>query len=533
MGKDIRRLFNVYQQSLWAQGLRVEAVHSRIVNDAGLASMLCKNAKMQRPSQRQFTAFVLWCSITALGCVALARIELAQLRDAFETDARIAHRLLSQRVVQHDAVMAMLALIQPAPDAAQPEQRLPSVYPQIIAVQRRNPDAAWPDERLQAAETASRALRRPVLAVADFTRGRYQLVLAAEPTSYALEMDLRAVVPWSEWTMLPASSPVRVTLEHAGQSFVLQPGRLHDGGWRFEFHKHLAAESQPFDVVALRQVGWDELPWGWMLGWGALVAAVLTAWLALLRQRRGRQRAEELLRLGQVARLNTLGELAAGMAHELNQPLTALLANTQAATRLLAEDPPDLATARTAMTQAAEQARRASDVVARLRRAVERPDLAAQLQAVRLEDAVNNALYLLEPEFKRRGVAPQVKSQQAPATVLADPVALEQIIHNLLMNALQALEQVPSAERHLNILLGTDSHKGLISVTDTGPGIAADVLPRIFEPFFTTRDGGLGLGLSLCESLASGMGGGLAAAHLAPRGAVFKLSLPLALAGKS
>lgn len=483
-------------------------------------------------SRRHLVWILLWGAITTLGGVALARMELAQRRDAFETDARIAHRLLSQRAVQHDAVMAMLALIQPAPEASQPEQRLPSVYPQIIGVQRRDPEAAWADERQSAAETVSRALKRPVLAAADFAGGRYQLVLAADPASYALQMDMRAVVPWSEWPMPPETSPVRVTLEHEGQRFVVQPGRIHEGGWRFEFHKHLATESQPFDVVALRQVGWSELPWGWMLGWGALVAALLTAWLAVLRQRTERRRAEELLRLGQVARLNTLGELAAGMAHELNQPLTALLANTQAASRLLAEDPPELDTARSAMTQATEQARRASDVVGRLRRAVERPGRAAQLEPINLQDTVNNALYLLEPEFKKREVSPQVSLQQASPLVMAEPVALDQIIHNLLMNALQALDKVPAADRELTVRLGSEGRVGVMTVSDTGPGIAPEVLPRIFEPFFTTREGGLGLGLSLCETLATGMGGSLAAAHNSPRGAVFRLSLPLADSGK-
>lgn len=486
---------------------------------------------------RRWLWIFLWCLITAIGCLLLGRMQLGQIRDAFETDARIAHRLLSQRAVQHDAVLAMLALMQAAPDLAQPasarpEQRLPSVYPQITAVQRREVDAAWPDERLTRAETLSRALKRPVLAVTDFARGRYQLVLAAEPVSYSLQMDVRAVVPWSEWPMAPDASPVRVTLEQDSQTFVIQPGRIKDGGWRFDFHKHLATDSQPFDVYALRQVGWAEMPWAWMAAWGVLVAVVLTTAFALLRQRSERQRAEELLRLGQVARLNTMGELAAGMAHELNQPLTALLANTQAASRLLAEEPPELDTARSAMTQAAEQARRASDVVGRLRRVIERPDHAAQLESINLQDAVNNALYLLEPEFKKREVSPQVALQQAAPLVLAEPVALDQIIHNLLMNALQALDKVPAAERKLTMRLGSEGRSGVMTVSDTGPGIASDVLPRIFEPFFTTREGGLGLGLSLCETLATGMGGSLAAAHNTPRGAVFKLSLPLPDSGK-
>jgi len=473
---------------------------------------------------------LLWCLLTTLGGLVLAQARLGQVQAAFETDARIVHRLLSQRVVQHDAVLATLALLQPdaeTTEASPPEQRLPSVYPQITGVQRRNRDASWPDEALRVAETLSRALRRPALAAVDLNRGHYQLVLAAEPTSFALQLDLHAVVPWSEWPMAPDTSPVRVTLTHEGQSFVVQPGHLQGGGWLFEFHKHLAAESQPFDVVAVRQVGWGELPWGWMLGWAALMAALLLAGRLLLRQRTERQRAEELLRLGQVARLNTLGELAAGMAHELNQPLTAVLANTQAASRMLNDEPPELASARGAMMQAVEQARRASDVVGRLRRAVERPDSTAHTQPVELEDAVRNVLYLLEPEFRRHHVVSQLDAGTGPTTVLAEPVALEQIIHNLLMNAQQALEQVPAGERQLTVTVNTQGPLGVISIADSGPGIAADVLPRIFEPFFTTREAGLGLGLSLCETLASGLGGSLTAAHNTPRGAIFRLSLPL------
>ena len=486
---------------------------------------------MMRQAWQTFRGWALaWALITLAGGVALAQWEMARQREAFETDARIMHRLLSQRVVQHDAILATLALLQPAPEGpadAAPEQRLPALYGQILAVQRRDRDTEWTAPALRTAELASRTQKRAALGAVDMAGGRYQLVLAAAPSSYVLLIDLRAMVPWSEWPVPPATSPVRVTLEHEGQHFELQPGRLADGGWRFEFHKHLAADSQPFDMVAVRTMGWAEWPWGRMAAWALGVAAALAGWRQWLRQRAARRRAEELLRLGQVARLNTLGELAAGMAHELNQPLTAVLANTQAARRLLDEEPPELATARGAMVQAVEQARRASDVVGRLRRAVERPDLAGPAQAVNLADAVRRALYLLEPECQRRNIAPVVDST-VDVTVRAEPVALDQIIHNLIMNALQALEQVPPGERRLTLTLGASEGQGRLAVADSGPGIAPEVLPRIFEPFFSTRSGGLGLGLSLCETLASNQGGTLTAQPNPPRGAVFRLSLPLA-----
>jgi signal transduction histidine kinase len=462
----------------------------------------------------------------ALGSTAIARVELARLHDAFDTDMRIAHRLLSQRAVQHDAVLATLALLQPAPQADPAEQRLPALYPQILRVQRRDPGMRWPDPRQTRAEAISRAVRHAALSQFDFGAGRYELVLAAEPASFALLMDLKAVVPWSEWPMAPQNSPARVTLEHGGQDYVLQPGRDGRFGWRFRFNKHLASESQPFELAATRFVGLEELPWLAMLAWSLAVLALLAAIRAWQLQRQARRRAEELVRLGQVSRLNALGELAAGMAHELNQPLTAVLANTQAASRLLADDPPDLPTAAHAMKQAAQQARRASDVVGALRRAVE--PAGAAVQPLVLQEALRNALYLLEPEFARGRVEPIVQAPAEPVTVLAEPVAIEQILHNLLMNAVQALERVPTDQRRVTIHVDSDSTQGIVTVADSGPGIAAEHLTRVFEPFFSTREKGLGLGLSLCESLANGMGGRLAAAQNAPKGAVFRLSLPLA-----
>ena len=467
-----------------------------------------------------------WLLAAAAGAAWLAQQSLARQREAFDTDARIVHRLLSQRAVQHDAMLGTLALLQPG--AERPEQRLPALQPQVLRVLRRDPGASWPDTAWAAAEGQSRQLRRAVLAGADFAHGRATLLIGGVPASFALDIDLRQAVPVAEWP-IAADSPVRVSLQHEGHELELQSGRALAGPWHFDARKRLASDSQPFDVVLSQRVGWAALPWGAMALWSLAAAGAVAAIGAWRRQRSARRRAEELLRLGQVARLNALGELAAGMAHELNQPLTAVLANTQGALRLLADDPPETDAARGAMQQAAAQARRASEVLGRLRRAVERPDAHAALQPVALSEAVRNALYLLEPECRRRHVEPALDGGHE-LQVMADPVALEQIVHNLLLNALQALEAVPPAQRALALGLAAEGGSGVLRVEDSGPGIPDDQLPHVFEPFYSTRRGGLGLGLSLCETLAAGMGGSLSAQPRAPRGAVFRLALPLAAA---
>ena len=251
--------------------------------------------------------------------------------------------------------------------------------------------------------------------------------------------------------------------------------------------------------------------------WGVL------AWRA---QRAERERAQALLRLGQVSRLGTLAEVGAGVAHEINQPLTAVLANAQAARRLLQDNPPDIDVLRQALEQTVQQARRAADVVARLRRLLERPGERQPMRHMELGAVVSGVLDLLAPSLGRAQVETRLIAP-TPVPVMADPVALEQIIHNLVQNALQSLEQVPTSERQLVLTLSRTPTEGVLTVADTGTGIAPDLLPRLFEPFLTTRPDDLGLGLTLCETLASHMGGRLRADHHPPRGALFELALPL------
>ena len=482
----------------------------------------------------QAGGWLAWLAWTVVAGVLLAHGRLNRLDEAFQTNCRIVHRLLSQTAAQHDAVLNTLAQLQPgAVGGDTPQARLPALFPQLIAVRRRGPEQTWPEAALESAEVASRALRRAVLTEVDLPHGRFALVRAGLPASYALTIDLAALAPGTDWPMDARTSPVRITLEHGGAQYVVQAGARDAGagsGWPLTFRKVLGSDSQTFEVVARQHVGWSDLPWLAMLAWSALGAL---AWLGLVswrRQRAARRRAEELLRLDQVARLNTLGELAAGIAHELNQPLTAVLAGTQASLRLLDEEEPELSTVRHAMRQAVAQARRAADVLARLRRSIEAPsDRAAATRAVQVElgEAARRALALLRPEFEQLGVAVALEAA-APTPARADPVAVDQILHNLLANAAHALGQVPPGERRLTLRTWTDDTHAVLTVADTGCGIAPELLTRVFEPFFTTREGGLGLGLSLCETLATGQGGALTAAGHAPRGAAFTLTLPKA-----
>lgn len=498
-----------------------------------------------------------------LGGAAIVRWDIAQRREAFAADARIAHRLLSQRAAQLEAVLATLALVAPASGGDEPAARLPALWPAVLAVQRSDADHPWTDAVLAAAEAQSRAqagsARHAVLAGLDAARGQYWLVLAGHPASWALRVNARRLVQAEEWP-LSDSGPVRVWLAqgdevlllHAGEPQTARPAGLTPG---FTFAKVLATPGQPFELHLQRATGPAQWPWAWLLAWAAACAAATTMFWALQRARSAQRRQAELMRLAQAARLNTLGELAAGLAHELNQPLAAVLASTRAAQRLL---PPlgdaarregvgevdddsgeggeglDGPALRQALGLAADQARRASDVLSRLRRLVQDPTRGAVLQAVDLHALCSQMLHLLGPELQRRGVTASVSGQVG--ALHADPVMLEQIVHNLVTNALQALEQAgtPAPRIELRLQPAADPTQAQLRVCDNGPGLAPEHLERVFEPFFTTRadGGGLGLGLPLCQTLAQTLGGSLEARNaVAPGGGVagaeMVLTLPL------
>ena len=487
---------------------------------------------------------LVWAVAAGSGAAWLAQQRLQELHETFTTNARVAHRLLSQQLVQHDAILATLSLLQPALSddavANASSSGLSKLYPQVLGVAQLRNDQPWPapwPAALSALEQQSVASGHAHMDASRLTAGKLFVVQAGQPASYALKLDLHATVPNEEWPYSANRSPVRIWLTQGDQSLVLQPGAqdAQAPGWAWAVSKTLSSPSQVLELHERYKLHPRLLPWWSMLAWVLACALVVAALRAAWQQRAARQRAEQLLQYGQIARLNTLGELAAGMAHELNQPLTAILSNSQAARRLLDDAEPDVPAARQAMQQAAEQAKRASAVIGRLRRLVERPDTASQPQALPLPQAVADALHLLEPELRQRQVQLHAAAPTAPLQpAQADPIALQQILHNLLLNALQALESVPMPERQLWIQYRQQGNDLLLTVQDNGPGIAPELRERLFTPFATTRAQGLGLGLTLSQGLAESMCGQLRLVDgNALRGACFELQLPTMPSGSS
>ena len=238
-----------------------------------------------------------WVGLSLVGSVLMARSELVRLKEAFDAETQVVHLQLSQRVAQVEAVLSTLPTLasaktpterpSKAEDRTRAEQRLLAVVPHVLMVLRRDGDESWSDEPLRAAEAESRRLKRAALADVNLPKGRYHLVLAQDATSHALLIDVKSLVPWQDWPMSRETSPVSMSLVYDRQAMVLQTGNAnknYNRGWDFEFSEPLSSKTQPFTLVAKRHAGWGELPWSLMASWCLLVALVLLATRALLRQ---------------------------------------------------------------------------------------------------------------------------------------------------------------------------------------------------------------------------------------------------------
>jgi len=255
---------------------------------------------------------------------------------------------------------------------------------------------------------------------------------------------------------------------------------------------------------------------------GAVIARtdVTNVRLAELEAQRSRQE------LAHVARVSTVGELTASLAHQLNQPLGAIMTNAQAARRLLDSPTPDFAKLHAILVDIVKDDRRASDIIVRLRKLLRRGELA--MTRVNLTSLIREVADLVVGDAIVRSVTVAVDLDGEPVFVQGDSVQLQQVVLNLLQNAMDAVGDQSDGSRLVTVRCGRPHSRAVrVSMLDTGPGLPAGTEDMVFEPFYTTKPGGMGMGLSIVRSILEAHGGSIRAANHEGRGAIFEFELPV------
>jgi len=230
--------------------------------------------------------------------------------------------------------------------------------------------------------------------------------------------------------------------------------------------------------------------------------------------------------LAHSARVSTMGELTASLAHELNQPLAGIMTNAQAAVRFLDATPPDYSEIRPILSDIVSDAKRAAEVIDRLRELMRKGQ--PESAPLDVNDIVRGVTKLMTSDAIIRGVTIVCDLTAEPLTVLGDRVQLQQLLLNLLVNAMEAMSDVASTDRCVVIRTRQAERAAEVSVEDSGPGLAPGGESLIFEPFYTTKPSGIGMGLSIARSIVLTHGGAIWVRSNETRGATFHFALPLA-----
>jgi PAS domain S-box-containing protein len=230
--------------------------------------------------------------------------------------------------------------------------------------------------------------------------------------------------------------------------------------------------------------------------------------------------------LAHVTRVTTLGELTASIAHEVNQPLAAAVANAEACLRWLDRDIPDLTAARRSVEWVINDSCRASEVIRRVRALAKKSDI--EKVPLDVNDVIREAIVLVQRELSSHLVSLRTELAPSLPKIFGDRVQLQQVIINLVMNGIEAMLPITDRSRELVVQSGQDeTRRVLVSVTDCGVGISAENANRLFNAFFTTKSSGMGMGLSICRSIVEAHGGRLSASPNEGPGATFQFVLPL------
>jgi C4-dicarboxylate-specific signal transduction histidine kinase len=229
--------------------------------------------------------------------------------------------------------------------------------------------------------------------------------------------------------------------------------------------------------------------------------------------------------LAHANRVAALGQLTTSIAHEISQPIAAMVTHAQAALHWLAADPPDLEEVQQTLDRIVKNGNRAGEIIRQMRALIKKT--APRKDRLDINEALREAVALTHGEAIRNGVSVRMQLAEGLPPIAIDRVQLQQVILNLIINAIEAMSCVDEAPRDLALSTETiEADAVQVTVRDSGPGLAPAVMAHLFDAFHTTKANGLGLGLSICRSIIEAQGGKLWASANAPRGAIFQFTLP-------
>lgn len=519
-------------------------------------------------SRLKWTACILVMWLLCMGLYLALSVNRSLKHEASELNEAgfLLHRMISQRVAQQDAHMTTLASLILADGDRKPEllkqvsDSIMRFYPRIKAIQE--VEITWRDASastsvkpvfsapFDAAIPDFHSLGRDIFVqhagevrsyVSPLAQHEYLLAKKLKDSNPALTLmmqinpelliDIDELPKWANFTLVLDGS---VVME--------QKAPQQATGWLAspKFSRAIDSQSQPLLLTMDYPISLADLIDGASLAVVSVTSLIvlLLFGYSLQHQREVRrlqasadmaeQRSlalERETRLAHAARVNSMGELASGIAHELAQPLTALMSQSRAAERIIEQSGIENAVLKKAMAANVREARRAGDMLKRMR------DYISNRPPKRVSVAINRIIHdtveLLHSDLEQRGIALKLDLAPDLPQLMADPVELEQVFNNLIRNSADSLRDSSTADGMITVTTTRESNQVLISVSDNGPGIAEDLLPRLFEPFFTTKKDGMGLGLTLCATLIERIGGHIEAQNNETGGACFVVKLPL------
>lgn len=486
-------------------------------------------------------AAIIWIAISSLSVLALAAFEYRSGVQELSDKASATETLLAERLAQHDAHLSALGAVvrmspaEPSPSIQGLSENILTRYPRIvdIATFRLDAGAARMVRYGQAGGAEAKDMRLldelpklsnvgDIAARAVVGEHAYDLFKLVEPGRILrLRIDANALLDGDK---TPQDYSTKLTLNN--ETLALH-GATQSAILAATASIIMTSHTQPLEMEIRRKFGVGELvPLRLAIPLIAGLAAI--TWLAVSYQetqaeRRRQEKRAALLKqeatLAHAGRVNALGEMASGIAHELAQPVAAMLSQSQAARRALNMGRQDIL--EKALDANIREAKRAGDILGRMRAYIS--GAPADIRMVPLSEAIAEAMRLIEGDIKARGVAVDMIVPLGLPAVPIDVVSFQQVIHNLVRNAADA---VAGCSSPLITLEARRERDGVaILVADNGPGIETGSLHRIFEPFFTTKADGMGLGLPLSSRLIERMDGSLEAHN--DNGATFIIRLPL------